>query len=108
MKIIFNSLIPIGKNFAAINLLGILFVKRGVSLSPSLINHEKIHSAQIRELGYVFFYIIYLFEWFVRTVSNGFLPLKAYRDISFEKEAYACQNNLGYLESRRHYSMWLK
>ena len=49
MKIIFNKYIPF-KGFLAINLFGVLFVRKrenGLNpvLSKSTINHEKIHTA---------------------------------------------------------------
>ncbi len=103
MKIVRTSILPF-HGFSAINLLGILFVHNGVYLSNELINHERIHTAQQRELLYVFFYIIYIIEWLVRLTMRG----NAYRNISFEREAYANQRNLNYLKERplyawRHY-----
>ncbi len=103
MKIVRTSILPF-HGFSAINLLGILFVHHGVYLSNELINHERIHTAQQRELLYVFFYIIYIIEWLVRLTMRG----NAYRNISFEREAYANQRNLNYLKERplcawRHY-----
>ena len=103
MKIVRTSILPF-HGFSAINLLGILFVHHGVYLSNELINHERIHTAQQRELLFVFFYIIYIIEWLVRLPMRG----NAYRNISFEREAYSNQRNLGYLKSRqlfawRHY-----
>lgn len=43
MKIIYNNIIPF-KGFKAINLFGILFVRKNKSLSNKDINHEAIHS----------------------------------------------------------------
>ena len=88
------------KGFTAINLLGLLFVHPGVYLSEELMNHERIHSAQQREMLFVFFYIAYLLEWLIRLPMRG----NAYRNISFEREAYANQRNLNYLESRSMYA----
>ena len=92
------------KGFTAINLLGVLFVHPGEYLSRELMNHERIHSAQQREMLFVFFYIAYFVEWLLRLPMRG----NAYRNISFEREAYANQRNLDYLDSRplyawRHY-----
>lgn len=63
MKIIYNNFIPF-KGFLAINLFGILFV-RGTDrdINDVVLNHERIHTAQMKELNYFFFYIIYLMEW---------------------------------------------
>lgn len=105
MKIIYNTIIPF-KGFSAMNLFGIMFARKECKgrISEKTINHESIHTAQMKELGYVFFYIIYFFEWIVRLFTN---PGNAYRSISFEQEAYANENNYEYLNSRKHYT-WFK
>ena len=102
MKIIRTSILPF-RGFSAINLLGVLFVHPGVYLSHEMMNHERIHTAQQREMLYVFFYVTYLMEWLVRLPMRG----NAYRNISFEREAYAHQRDLDYLNRRRHYA-WCK
>ena len=99
MKIVRTPFLPF-HGFSAINLMGVLFVHPGVYLSNELMNHERIHSAQQREMLFVGFYIAYFFEWLVRLPMRG----NAYRNISFEREAYANQRNLEYLHSRRPYS----
>ncbi|MBO5445299.1 MAG: hypothetical protein J5995_08170 [Muribaculaceae bacterium] len=103
-----NSIIPIGKGFGAINLFGILFVKPDMRLTPELINHERIHTAQMRELLYVPFYIIYVLEWICRLVQCRGNSQKAYYMISFEREAYAHGADLDYLKSRPHFAQWRK
>ncbi len=101
MKIIYNKLIPFGKHFYAINLFGVLFAKG--PCNEVVINHEQIHSAQIKELAYIFFYIAYVVEWLVRIIQyRGYI--NGYRNISFEREAYANQHNLNYLSTRRKYN----
>ena len=102
MKIIRTKYIPV-RGFSAINLLGVLFVHPGVYLSQELINHERIHTAQILEMGIVGFYVWYLAEWLVRLVRHG----NAYRRLSMEREAYENQRDLDYLKHRRHYA-WRK
>lgn len=101
MKIIYNRIIPFGKDFYAINLFGVLFSKG--PCGSITINHEKIHTAQIKELGYVFFYIAYLIEWAIRIVQYRSY-FNGYMNISFEREAYTNQNNLSYLQSRKLFS----
>ena len=44
------------------------------------LNHEKIHTSQIKEMLYVFFYV-----WYVIVVIR-LLKGNAYRNISFERE----------------------
>lgn len=106
--IVMNRLLPIGKKFAALNLFGILFVKKGVMVDPRLINHERIHTCQGRELLWLPFYIVYLIEWIFRLVECKGDMLRAYRNISFEREAYDNESNLEYIATRRHYAMWRK
>ena len=96
MKVIRNRIIPFG-SFYAINLFGVLFAKG--PCDRVVINHERIHTAQMRELLYIPFYIIYVIEWAVRLVRHRSL-VAAYRNISFEREAYARQADMGYLASR--------
>lgn len=103
MRVIRNSYIPF-RGFTAMNLLGVLFVRReAAELTPETLNHEKIHSAQMREMLYIPFYIWYLLEWLLRL----FLPGNAYCNISFEREAYKYQNDLSYL-SRRGRFTWFR
>lgn len=101
MKIIYNKILPIGKRYYAINLFGVLFAK-GPCDSVTL-NHEKIHTAQMKEMLYLFFYLWYVLEWLVRIFQYG-STFRAYRNISFEREAYANGSNLGYLKRRKHFS----
>ncbi len=63
------------------------------------INHERIHLRQQVELLVVFFYLWYSVEFLIRwaMLKNRFL---AYRAISFEREAYAEENNISYLKQR--------
>lgn len=100
MKIIRNSFLPFG-NFAAINIFGVLFVRNHIVLTPQLINHERIHTAQMKEMYYLLFYIIYLAEWIRGLFRYRGNLRKAYRNISFEKEAYEHQSDLYYLTHRR-------
>ncbi len=101
MKVIRNSIIPF-KSFSAINLFGVVFARREAYLSETVLNHERIHTAQMKELGYIFFYIIYVLEWLVRLFLSG----NAYRNISFEKEAYFYESVQNYLKWRERYGMW--
>lgn len=104
MKIIHQRFIPFGSNMLAINLFGVLFVKG--YCSERTINHEKIHTAQMRPLLYLPFYIIYVMEWLVRTVQYRAL-YKGYLNISFEREAYCNDRNFDYLRTRRPFA-WVK
>ena len=102
MKIIYNNIIPF-PGYKAINLFGILFVREGAKISEQDLNHESIHTAQMKEMLYIFFYIWYIVEWVIRLFKKG----NAYRNISFEQEAYNNEDNLEYLNNRKHYE-WFK
>ncbi len=102
MKIIENEILP-PKGFLAINLFGILFCRNKDRINEYVLNHESIHTAQMKEMGYIPFYIWYVAEWALKLIGEG----NAYRNISFEREAYDNQNNLDYLKNRKHYS-WFK
>ena len=76
-------------------------------------NHENIHVAQVNDeisklgliLGWLSFYSKYIGYW-LKNVLGGYFSLKgkssrqAYMDIPFEKEAYANERKLTYLEKR--------
>lgn len=103
MKVIYNKYLPI-KNFVAINLFGIIFARKEYKyLSKQELNHEKIHTAQLVELLGIFYYPVYFTEWIIRLIQYRD-PLKAYQNISFEREAYANDANLNYLKKRKLFS----
>lgn len=99
MKIIINNIIPF-KGFKCINLFGILFCRK--QLDKIDINHEAIHTKQMQEMLYIPFYIWYIIEYLIKLIIGN-----AYRNLSFEREAYNNQYNLNYLNNRKHYS-WIK
>ena len=102
MKIIYNNIIPF-PGFAAINLFGVLFARKKYRPLPeTTINHESSHTEQMKELLYVGFYLCYLIEWMVRLFMKG----NAYRNISFEREAYNCQHISGYVQIRQRFAQW--
>lgn len=63
-----------------------------------LMNHEAIHRAQAKELGWKFI-PVYLWEWY----QAGF----SYRGNRLEIEAYKFEASLGYLNKREPFS-WKK
>ncbi len=103
MKIVRNRWIPFGKRFHAINLFGVIFAKG--PCDSVVVNHERIHTAQMKELAFVFFYLWYVLEWVIRIIQyRGYYA--AYHNISFEREAYANERNLIYLSNRRGYNFF--
>tara|TARA_Y100000815_G_scaffold274886_2_gene310504 strand:- start:3467 stop:3703 length:237 start_codon:yes stop_codon:yes gene_type:complete len=69
----------------------------------TLINHEKIHLKQQQELLVIPFYIWYGVEYVIRLVQFTTHD-RAYRNISFEKEAYTHEMDFTYLKKRKYWS----
>jgi hypothetical protein len=63
------------------------------------INHERIHLKQQLELLIIPFFIWYFLEYLARLIQYRNKEL-AYRNISFEREAYAKEADLNYLRNR--------
>jgi|SRR5690554_1314633 len=68
-----------------------------------LVNHERIHLRQQLELLVLPFYFLYCFEFLIRLYQFKTWHL-AYRNISFEREAYTKEKDLDYLKSRSFWS----
>lgn len=88
-----------------LNLFGTFWTRDPSWIDKYVINHERIHTAQMRELLFLPFYIIYVAEWLIRLVQYRKL-YAAYMNISFEREAYTNGNNLFYLPKRRRFA-WM-
>jgi hypothetical protein len=96
--IVTKYLIP--KGYRGLALFPFVFVKYSLDKeNPVFINHERIHLRQQLELLIIPFFIWYFLEFLVRLIQYGNMDL-AYRNISFEREAYAKENVLAYLKNR--------
>lgn len=95
MRVYFSKVIPFGR-FTAINLFARLYIKdtdgtrvKCMISRPNryfrLIQHERTHTKQQNNLLGIFFYIWYVIEWFFKI----FTEVKAYKELSFEREARA-------------------
>lgn len=98
MVFISKYLVP--KGYTGITLYPFVFLKhKTLKNNIVLLNHEKIHLRQQIEMLVLPFYIWYGFEFVLR-----FIQLKnwhaAYKNISFEREAYLNEKNLQYLNDR--------
>ena len=92
------------RNYVGLSFWPFIFLKNTTLKEDTvLINHEKIHLHQQRELLVIPFYIFYMVEWLLRTIYY-FDSYKAYKNISFEREAYHNEKNLGYLKGRKAFS----
>ncbi len=103
--IVSRYLIP--KGFRGITLFPFIVVSEyDLKQNSVIINHEKIHIQQQIELLILPFFlwcgVEFLIKWIVYKDKN-----LAYRNISFEKEAYANEIELTYLK-QRHFWSFLK
>lgn len=102
MIIISKYLIP--KNYIGLTIYPFIFLKDHLLKENAfLINHEKIHLKQQKELLWIFFFIWYLSEYLIRLIQYK-NHHKAYKNISFEKEAYQNEHNLNYLNKRKRFN----
>jgi len=104
MKVIYNRFIPF-KGYKCVNLFGVLFVRESCVMSETDYNHEAIHTAQMKELFYIGFYILYLAEW-VWHLARLRNSNAAYHAISFEREAYVHENDMEYLKTRKMFNQY--
>lgn len=101
-KVIETHLVP-DCNIAAITLFGLVFTRSRRNIDRYVLNHELIHCQQQLEWLYIPFFLLYGIEWLWHFMYFHDCD-KAYRSISFEREAYANDHNLLYLKHRRHYA----
>lgn len=108
-KVIQTKLVP-ECNIAAITLFGLVFTRDKKWVDRYVLNHELIHCQQQLEWLYVPFFILYGLEWLRNILLQAFRKGakidadKAYHDISFEREAYGHDHDLGYLRHRKLYA----
>ncbi len=103
MRVIYSNYLPV-KGFRAINLFGIIVARREQGdLEERVLRHEAIHSRQIKELWGIGFYLWYTGEWLVNWIRYKDRYL-AYRQITFEREAYKYDQDEHYLEGRSRYA----
>lgn len=102
--VIITKHVPFSSQFLAINLFGVILSRR--TLDSIELRHELIHTRQQMEMLFIFFYLFYIVEWLVRYIvmRNG---IRAYENISFEREAYRRMYEVDYLK-RRPFFAWMK
>ncbi len=99
--VVFKYLLP--KGYRGLTLFPFIFLLRKEDKrNKVLINHEKIHIRQQLELLVLPFFIWYGIEFLIRLVQFKNWS-RAYRNISFEREAYENEKDLDYLKKR---SFW--
>lgn len=91
------------RNYVGLTLWPFIFIKEdGLKEDAVLINHERIHLKQQIELCIVPFYFWYVGEWLLKSILY-LNTYRAYQNISFEREAYANEKDLGYMQRRKPY-----
>lgn len=97
---IFISKFLVPKGYSGLTIYPFVFLKHNhLKLNKSLLNHERIHLKQQIELLIIPFYMFYFLEFLIRLFQYKNWH-KAYRNISFEREAYHNEFNLDYLKQR--------
>ena len=100
MKIVYCKHIPF-RGYICMMICGLLIVReeRKNLLTERIIQHERIHFEQQKEMLFIPFFIWYAFEWVYRMIQYRDSNL-AYCNISFEREAKSNETNVDYLENR--------
>lgn len=81
----------------------IILKDKSLQLDKTFIHHELIHIRQQAELLLLFFLLLYGLEFLIRIVQYKNIQ-EAYRNISFEREAYCNETNYNYLKTRKWFS----
>lgn len=94
--------------YAGIAVWPFIFIDKMVQEKPeqvrkALINHEQIHLEQQKELFLVGFYLLYVVEFLFNLFAFGDWN-EAYRQISFEQEAYINQSEFDYCKTRKPFA----
>lgn len=83
----------------------VLLREKSLADDAVILNHERIHLRQQIELLILPFFVWYGLEFLLRWLQKG-SRRAAYFAISFEREAYAHEKDLGYLKSRSFWGFW--
>jgi hypothetical protein len=103
MLLIVNKRI-LRNRFVGVTLWPFIVMKHaGLKSDPIFINHERIHLKQQLEMLVLPFFVWYGIEYLFRLVQyrNRY---DAYRNISFEREAYQKEADLDYLQGKKLWS----
>ena len=104
MKIRYIKYIPFGKQDIVIY--PYIFWLSGFTPTIKLRRHAYIHIEQQKECLWIFFFLIYAVEFLIKFLFKWNIE-KAYRNISFEREAYTNQADKNYLKNRKRFA-WIK
>ena len=82
-----------------------VLIGKEAEITEQLLTHERIHLKQQLETLVLPFYLWYFLEFLIRFVQYRNFE-KAYRNISFEREAYYFESQEEYLTIRKRYA-WI-
>lgn len=100
--IVAKYLIP--KGYSGMALFPFILLKELRYVSNAvMLQHEKIHLRQQLEMLILPFFIWYGIEYFIRILQYKDKHL-AYRNISFEREAYANESQKDFLQNRKFWN----
>jgi len=109
MKLYENSKLPIFLSyFCPIEIFAITvgsFIFCRAKISEDVLNHEKIHIEQWKELYYIGFIFLYFYYYLYNSIikKQGF-SRHAYLNIPFEKEAFQNMYDKDYLKDRKKFA----
>ncbi len=94
----------LAKGFKGMSLWPFVILKhQSLAKEPVFMNHERIHLSQQIEMLILPFYLWYSLEFVLRLVQFKNVNL-AYKNISFEREAYANESDLNYFRIRHFWN----
>jgi hypothetical protein len=92
------------KGFVGLSVFPFVILRdKGSRNDKVLLNHEKIHIRQQLELLVIPFFIWYFVDYIFKLIKYK-NKNEAYKNIVFEKEAYANEKDLNYIKSRSFWS----
>lgn len=102
MILISKYLVP--KGYSGITIFPFVLLKYAhLKTNRTLVNHENIHLRQQLEMLVVPFYAVYTIEFLLRLFQYKNWQ-KAYKNMSFEREAYHHEFDLEYLNKRKFWA----
>lgn len=106
-KVIYSKFIPF-KGYKAMAFWPFVLVRREYKqfVDGVTLNHESIHLEQQKEMVVLLFYVWYMVEWLIKLIIYH-NQKEAYRNISFEQEAYKFQIDTLYIYRRKKFG-WVK
>ena len=93
-------------NARGITVFFLIFLKGEKDDNLKVFNHEKIHIKQFQETLFIGFYIISMLDFLIKFCKYKSIT-GAYRNLMFEREAYANMDDLDYLKKRKRFA-WLR